>query len=207
MTIAPLADVDIPSGAISARLFSTDPSAVAQMAAAAVTAYRRSGLISAVGHFPGEGAASADPDEMTATVGGTLASLKTRDLIPFQTLTAHAPVIVMSNATYVAFDGVTPAGLLPQAVSLLRDTYGFAGAVMSDDLDATLNATGQSPGPTALQALQAGNDLLYITGPPSEHTAAYDAVLTAAQHSASVRAMVRAALLRDLTLKQRFRVT
>jgi beta-N-acetylhexosaminidase len=201
MTLAPLADVDTLSGALSGRLFGTDPKMVAQFALAAVSGYHAAGVISAVGHFPGAGAASADPDEMSATVGLTMAQLEARDLVPFAAVARTAPVVVMSNAAYVAFDGVTPAGLLEQAVSLLRDQYGFGGVVMTDDLDATLDPTGSTPADVALQALRAGDDLLYISGPPSEHVAAYDGVLAAAQQSPSVRALVRAALLRDETLK------
>jgi beta-N-acetylhexosaminidase len=204
MTIAPLADVDTPGGALSGRLFSSDPVTVGRFSVAAVNGYRGAGMISAVGHFPGSGGASADPDQMTATVGGSLTELRGRDLVPFAAVAPLAPVIVMSNAAYVAFDGVTPASLLPQAVALLRHEYGFGGVVMSDDLDATLSATGSDPGTSAVQALKAGDDLLYITGPPNEHTAAYDAVLAAAQRSSSVRTMVRDALLRDLTLKVRY---
>ena len=176
MTLAPLADVDTTDGALTGRLFSTDPRVVAGFTAAAVSGYRTGGMISAVGHFPGSGGASADPDQMTATVGGTLTALEDRDLVPFAAITGEAPVIPMSNASYVAFDGVTPAGLLPSAVRLLRQTYGFRGVVMSDDLDATLQPTGESPGQVALQALQAGDDLLYITGPAAEHQAAYQGV-------------------------------
>lgn len=204
MTIAPLADVDTPGGALSGRLFSSDAATVGRFSVAAVSGYQGSGIISAVGHFPGSGGASADPDQMTASVGGSLAQLRGRDLIPFAAVAPLAPVVVMSNAAYVAFDGVTPASLLPQAVALLRHEYGFGGVVMSDDLDATLNATGSDPGTAAVQALKAGDDLLYITGAPSEHTAAYEAVLAAAQRSASVRTMVRDALLRDLTMKVRY---
>ena len=53
----------------------------------------------------------------------------------------------------------------------------------------------------AVQALQAGDDLLYITGPASEHGQAYEAVLAAAKRSTAVRAKVREAVLRDLSLK------
>jgi beta-N-acetylhexosaminidase len=141
---------------------------------------------------------------MTATVGGSLAQLEDRDLIPFAAIAAHVPVIVMSNAEYTAFDGVTPAGLLPAAVRLLRSRYGFTGVVMTDDLDAASFATGQTPGQVAVRALQAGDDLLYISGPPSEHAIAYAGVLALAQHSAAARAVVRQALLRDLTLKAHF---
>jgi beta-N-acetylhexosaminidase len=203
MTIAPWVDVDNPQGALTGDLFSTDPGAVSRFAVAALNGYAQAGIIAAAAHFPGEGGASADPDAMTATVGGSLAALRGRDLIPFVAIASRAPVIVMSNAAYVAFDGVTPASLLPAAVSLLR-SLGFGGVVMSDDLDATLNATGQSPGEVALAALRAGDDLLYIGGPPSEHAAAYGAVLAAASHSAADRAFVHRALLRVLTLKARY---
>ena len=201
MTIAPLADVDTPNGPLSGRLFGTDPHTVATLAAAAVAGYAQGKLIDAVGHFPGTGAASADPDQISATVGGSLAQLEHRDLIPFQAVIPHAPVIELSNASYTAFDGVTPASLLRQTVVLLRHTYGYIRVVMSDDLDATLNVTGKSSGRAALQALEAGVDLLYITGPATEHLHAYDAILRAAQRSPRISALVHAALLHDLTLK------
>jgi beta-N-acetylhexosaminidase len=141
---------------------------------------------------------------MTATVGGSLDQLRARDLVPFAAIARRAPVVMMSNAVYAAFDGVTPAGLLPQAVDLLRRGYGFQGVVMSGDLDAALQATGGAIGEVALAALRAGDDLLYVTGAPSEQQSAYQAVLAAAQHSDAVRRRVRHALLRVLTLKARY---
>lgn len=204
LTLAPLADVDTPSGALSGRLFASDPSAVAQFTTAALSGYAQAGVIPAVGHFPGSGGASADPDQMVATVGGSLAQLEARDLIPFAAVAARAPVMLMSNAAYVAFDGVTPASLSTQAVKLLRQGLHFRGVAMSDDLDATLQPTGAQPGAVALQALQAGEDLLYISGPASEHQAALQGVLSAAQHSATIRALVHEALLRVLSLKARY---
>lgn len=203
MTIAPLADVDVPDGALTGQLFGSDPALVARFALAAAQGYAATGLLAAAAHFPGEGAASADPDQATATVGGSLGALEDRDLIPFEAIIAHVPVVTMSNAEYVAFDGVTPASLLPAAVRLLRDTLGFGGVVMSGDLAAALQPTGESIGQVAVQALRAGDDLLLATGPPALHLEAYNAVLAAAEASATVRALVRAALLRDLTLKAR----
>jgi beta-N-acetylhexosaminidase len=198
--VAPDADVDVPQGALSSELFGTDPRTVAALSTAAVQGYHAGGLIAAVGHFPGQGAASADPDALPATVGGSLAALRTRDLIPFGALASSAPIIVMSNASYAAFDGVTPAGLLPQAVQLLRE-LGFNGVVMSDDLDATLQATGQDAGAVALMALQAGDDLLLISGTPHERLHAVATIRRAAGRSPAVAALVRQALLRVLTLK------
>ena len=204
MNLAPLADVDTPGGPLSGRLFSADPAAAMRLSLAAVNGYTSSGLISAVGHFPGSGGASADPDQMSATVGGSLDQLRSRDLVPFAALAPRAPVIVMSNAAYAAFDGVTPAGLLPRAVELLRHDYDFQGVVMSDDLDASLQATGGDAASAASAALSAGDDLLYISGPPSEHQAAYAGVLAAARSSAAVRTRIHEALLHVLSLKARY---
>jgi beta-N-acetylhexosaminidase len=204
MTFAPLADVDVPEGALSGRLFGTAPGVVARDAAAAVGGYGAAGIISAAGHFPGEGAATADPDAMMSNVGGSLSSLEQRDLIPFAAIAPTVPVIMMSNATYAAFDGLTPAGLLPQAVQLLRDHYGFQGAIMSDDLDAALLATGGTAGQAAVDAVQAGDDLLFITGSPAEQLNAFHAVLSAVQSGRISRARIHEALLHVLTLKARY---
>lgn len=204
LVLAPAADVDVPGGAISGGLFSSDPATVARLAAAAVAGFTAGGVVAAVGHFPGEGSASADPDQQSASVGGSLGTLEARDVVPFRYLAAAAPVIVLSNAAYTAFDGVTPASLLPAAVRLLRGLARYPGVVMSGDLDATLQPTGLDPGAVALAGLRAGDDLLYISGTVGEQQAAYGAVLTAAEGSATVRALVRTALVRDLTLKARF---
>ena len=55
--------------------------------------YHAAGVISAVGHFPGSGAASADPDQTSATVGLTMAELQASDLVPFAAVAPSAPVI------------------------------------------------------------------------------------------------------------------
>ena len=52
----------------------------------------------------------------------------------------------MTNAIYAAFDGVTPATLLPEAVEELRDRLGFEGAIVSADLVATTATTGGTVG-------------------------------------------------------------
>jgi beta-N-acetylhexosaminidase len=204
MTFAPLGDVDVLGGAMTGRLFGTAPRPVARFTSAAVSGYRAAGMISAASHFPGAGAASADPDQMSASVGGSLPSLEQRDLVPFAAIASSAPVIMMSNAAYTAFDGVTPAGLDRAAVSLLRDRYGFRGVVMTDDLDAAIQSTGGSAGQAAVSAIQAGDDLLYITGSAAERLSAFHAVLSAVQAGQISRDRIRNALLRVLTLKARY---
>jgi beta-N-acetylhexosaminidase len=134
-------------------------------------------IIAIPGSFPGQGAASRDPAQGVATVGLTLAELEARDMRPFFALAPLAPAIQMSNAVYNAFDGVTPATLLPQAVALLREHY--AGVIVSGNLEAATLATGSSVGAAAIAALEAGCDMLDIPGPAADARAAYRAVIGA----------------------------
>nr|MDQ6915764.1 beta-N-acetylglucosaminidase [Actinomycetota bacterium] len=205
MTLAPMADVASTTGPNQDVLFGDDPRLVARMTAAAVRGYRRGGVVAAVGHFPGQGAASADPDAATATVGLSLADLGARDLPPFRAIARTAPVIVVSNAVYAAYDGVTPAVLLPEVVGgLLRHDLGFKGVVMTDDLVSTAPVLGESVGRSAVEALRAGADLLYVSGGSSEQERAYRAVLTAVRSGRISRDRLRTSVERVLALKRSY---
>jgi len=131
------------------------------------------------GHFPGEGAASGDPALEAATVGLSLDDLKARDFQPFQAIAAHVPAIQLSSATYVAFDGVTPATLLPKVVELLRNDLGFGGVIVSGDLAAASLSGGESVAQLAVRAIKAGVDLVWIPGDASDQDAAWRAVVRA----------------------------
>ncbi|HZB82251.1 MAG TPA: glycoside hydrolase family 3 N-terminal domain-containing protein [Rubrobacteraceae bacterium] len=72
-----------------------------------------------------------------------------------------------------------PAGLLPNAMWLLRRELGLDGVLVTDDLA----MEGAIPGGTtaaraALAAVMVGVDLLMISGPLTKQAAAYEAVVT-----------------------------
>jgi beta-N-acetylhexosaminidase len=201
MTLAPQADLDVPSGAVSEETFSSDPKTVTRFVAAQLNAYRRAGVIPAIGHFPGQGSASEDPDVQVGSVGLSLGDLRRRDEAPFRTVAARAPAFVVSNALYAAFDGVTPAVLLPEVVGELRGEVAFHGVIVSDDLGATVQATGEDVGTAAVRAVKAGIDLIYVSGGPAEQERAYRAVLAAVRSREIPAARVQGALTRLLALK------
>ena len=201
MTLAPVADVGVAAGPLQDRVFSDDPGAVSRLAAAAVEGWRDGGVVPAVGHFPGQGAASEDPDVANATVGLSESELRARDLRPFAAVARRAPVIVLSNAVYAAWDGVTPATVLPEVTRLLRRDLGYRGVVMSADLAGTAPVLGTGVGEAAVQALAAGADLLYVSGSPARQEAAYRAVLRAVRSGRISRARLRDSLRRVLALK------
>jgi beta-N-acetylhexosaminidase len=203
MTFAPVADVSTTTGPGQDLTFSDSARVVARLTRAAVRAYRRGGVVAAVGHFPGQGSANADPDTATATVGLGLDDLRPRDLLPFRAIAPTAPVVIVSNAVYAAYDGVTPAVLLPEVVGgLLRRELGFKGVVMTDDLVSTAPVLGQSVPRSAVEALEAGADVLYVSGGPAEQERAYQAVLRAVRRGRISRRRLQVSVERILALKR-----
>jgi beta-N-acetylhexosaminidase len=206
-TLAPVADLAIAGGPDVDRGYGADPGLATADVRAAVSGYRAGGLIAIVGHFPGEGGASQDPMVGAATVGGRMSDLLAADVKPFAAVAGLAPVIQLSDALYTAFDGVTPATLLPDAVSLLRQRLRFGGVVMSGDLLAVTAATGGSVADASVQALKAGCDLLFLPGGATDAEAAYNAVLAAIRQGDLDAQAVARSLARVAALKKAYGVT
>ena len=182
MTLAPNASIAVAGGPGQGRAFSDQVDRVVSAVRATVSAYRQSKTVAAPGPFPGDGAASQDPVDGPAPVGLSVDQLRGADMKPFEAIATgdHAvPAIQMSNAIYAAFDGVTPATLLPEAVEELRNRLDFKGAIVSADLVATTATTGGSVGRAAIEALKAGVDLLVVPGGRTQQDEAYRAVVAA----------------------------
>lgn len=182
MTLAPNADIAVAGGPGQGRAFSDQVERVVSAVKASVSAYRQSKVVAAPGPFPGDGAASQDPADGPAPVGLGLDALRASDMKPFEAIATGeraVPAIQMTNAIYAAFDGVTPATLLREAVDELRDRLDFEGAIVSADLVATTATTGGSVGQAAIEALKAGVDLLVVPGGRTQQDEAYRAVVAA----------------------------
>ena len=205
--LGPVIDVGPSSGlAVGARAFSEDPRDVVDYAQAVIDVYRSQSLLTAAGHFPGLGSGSEDPRLGPSQVGSSIDELSARDLLPFRAaIRVGAPAITMSNGLYVTDDFVTPGSLSPALIGgLLRRDLGFRGLVITDDLaDPGVTALTTIP-EAAVAAIRAGADLLYISGPPAEQQAAYDAVLRAARSGALAAGRLKEALLRNLSIKRNY---
>jgi beta-N-acetylhexosaminidase len=203
VVLAPSADLAVGGGPAEMRAFGDDPMRVAAFVKAAVDGWLAGGVAPVPGRFPGEGAASQDPLEGPATVGLSLEELVARDVRPFAGVAARAPAIQLSAALYAAWDGVTPATLLPDAVRLLRGRLGYKGVVVSADLVAATAATGEGVGRAAVAALKAGCDLLLVPGGREEQDQAFRAVVRAVRSGEVPEARIADALRRVTDLRSR----
>jgi beta-N-acetylhexosaminidase len=193
MVLAPSADLSATGGPWEQRGFSDEPAQAARLAAAAVSGWRGARIAPVVGHFPGEGTASQDPELGVATVGLSREKLRERDQKPFRAVQRRAPAIQLSGALYADFDGATPATLTPAVVQTLR-RQGFRGAIVSSNLTAATQATGEGVGAAAVAALKAGCDVLYVPGDQRDQEEAYRAVVRAVRIGTIPTARVRQAL-------------
>jgi beta-N-acetylhexosaminidase len=201
-------DVDVgPEGGsvLGARVYSDDPEEVAAYAEATVRAYRSEGVVSAVKHFPGIGAADQSTEEGPATVGLGVEELATRDLLPFEAaIRAGTPAVIVGHALYPFNDFTVPASLSSEVeTGLLRRRLRFRGVAMTDDLaDPAITAIHTVPD-AAVRALRAGADMIQISGTAGDQQAAYVAVLRAVQRGRIPRARLDQAVGRILLVKQR----
>ena len=201
----PVIDVGLASGSgLGARVYSDDPEEVSAYTKAVVRAFREDRLFGAVKHFPGLGAADQSTEFGPATVGLDVEQLRQRDLQPFRAaIEAGAPAVLLSHALYPVSDFTRPGSLTRAiATDLLRGELRFQGVAITDDLADPAITSSYSIPDAAVEALKAGADLIFISGPTGDQQAAYAAVLAAVRRGQIPRRRLSAALLRALEAKE-----
>jgi beta-N-acetylhexosaminidase len=111
-------------------------------------------------------------------------------------------MIMLSNATYPAFDPVDAAGWSPAIVdTLLRQDLGFTGVTITDSLDGTARARKVKTAALAVLAAEAGTDMILTTGSEATSRAVFAALLRAAQDGSIPLSTLEASYDRILALK------
>lgn len=210
---APLADV-YQGGAIDqSRMFGTTPNAVITYAGAFLDGLQQHGVAGTLKHWPGIGAANANPDNGPATVNSPPAQITANDFASFQALLSHQPGMIMVTHVIVpAFDSQNPASLSPTMITtILRGQLGYQGVVVTDALDAQAIQTymaqqgysdpAQGIAGASVRAIVAGNDLIECPIEQDRLAATVAAVTQAVQSGRITPARLRDALRHVITLK------
>jgi beta-N-acetylhexosaminidase len=181
INLAPCADVLVPGGSavVGTRSFGSDPSLVVRHVTAAVAGLQGAGVAACAKHFPGHGSTASDSHLGLATVTGTMADLRVRDLPPFVAAIAAGSLAIMPGHLRVPeLTGDLPATFSPAAViGLLRGELGFDGVVISDGLEMKAASGVLGIPEAAVLAVIAGVDLLCLGRDTDE--AMYHAVRSA----------------------------
>jgi beta-N-acetylhexosaminidase len=164
LNLAPCADVlgSVDSPAIGTRSFGSSTGLVARHTAAAVRGLQSAGVAACAKHFPGHGSTGTDSHLTLATVSGSMAVIRERDLPPFTAaIRTGAAAVLPGHLRVPELTGDLPATLSAAALTgLLRGELGFTGVIISDALEMqAIRDTYGIPGGAVL-AIAAGVDLL-----------------------------------------------
>jgi beta-N-acetylhexosaminidase len=211
--LAPVVDVGYnPANPVivgEGRSYDANPLRVIQHARAFIRGMQGEGILTALKHFPGHGSSFADSHRGFVDVTDTANS--DVELLPYRTLIAEglADSVMTAHVVNRWLDLWHPATLSrPTITGLLRETLGYDGPVVSDDLRMGAIERYYGIGDAAVRALAAGVDVLLIANDELPDGRSASEVVLAAIHAALARgrldpARVEAALARVAALKAR----
>ena len=176
VNLGPVCDIAMdPSAFLYNRSLGQDAETTAQVISSIVSLMNQEHIGSVLKHFPGYGN-NADTHTGIALDSRSLSELEENDLLPFAAgIQAGCGAVMVGHVIVEAMDDSLPASLSPAVHDYLRDTMGFTGVIMTDDLVMQAITDQYGAGEAAVMAVLAGNDLLCAT----EYTTQYPAVLQA----------------------------
>ena len=145
------------------RNLGPDPAEVSRIACAFIRGVQRAGVIATAKHFPGHYQTEHDPAVAQARVPGPLEALEDGLDVFRQVIAAGVQAIMPGPAVFPALDPEHSASTSQKVIGLLRDSLGFDGLIVSDDLDAVSILRDNSIADTAIAALRAGAHLLLVS--------------------------------------------
>lgn len=166
MNLAPVMDVqrgDLEDHLVG-RTFGEDPGQVALLGEIVIRTLQENGVMAVAKHFPGLGRAAVDPHLELPKIDADMEEIQTINLPPFKAaIDARVTGIMSSHSLYPALDPEHPATLSPLVMTeLLRGQMGFHGLILSDDLEMGAIAKQWGVASGALEAFEAGVDLLLM---------------------------------------------
>ena len=166
MNMAPV--VDVRRGAADAHLtgrtFGEGPRMVGNLGRVVIETLQEHGIMATAKHFPGLGRATTDPHHHLPTIEVDLRELDTVNLPPFhEAIRAGVSAVMTSHAVYPALDPALPATLSRSILTdLLRERMGFAGLIVTDDLEMGAVKKTWGVAEAAGASFDAGADILLI---------------------------------------------
>jgi beta-N-acetylhexosaminidase len=182
LTFTPVLDLDFgASSVIGDRAFHRDARVVALLAKSVMHGLLRAGMANCGKHFPGHGFVKADSHHEIPVDKRSLKAILADDAKPYEWLSTSLAGVMPAHVVYPKVDA-NPAGFSPRWLKeILRQQFGFTGAIFSDDLSMAgarrIGGVEVSYSEAATVALAAGCDLVLLCNQSVDGGAAVDALL------------------------------
>ncbi|MCM1577319.1 MAG: beta-hexosaminidase [Ruminococcus sp.] len=196
--LAPVADISADETSyIYPRTLGQGAANTAEGIRAMVAAADKGGIASCLKHFPGYGD-NTDTHEGTSHDGRELSSFAQRDYLPFEAginaTEGKTPAVMVGHTVYDSIDPDVPASLSAVIHGELRETLGFDGVAVTDDMGMDAVSGYEKPYVTAILA---DNDLLCV----SDCEAAYGELKTAYEDGEITEEILDIHVIRILRMK------
>lgn len=170
ISFAPVLDLDYGvSTVIGDRAFHREAEVVAELAQAYQRGMEEAGMAATGKHFPGHGAVSADSHLELPIDARPYAELEFADLLPFERLAHQGMKAMMAAHVIYRSCDARAAGFSPFWLrTILRERFGFQGAIFSDDLHMAAAACAGDYPARARAALDAGCDMVLVCNAPDQ---------------------------------------
>ena len=201
VNFAPVCDVSTdPKDFIYDRTLGQDANMTTDYVRLVVPAMTEGGTLPVLKHFPGYGN-NVDTHTGIAVDQRPMETFENSDLLPFQAgIDAGAPFVLVSHNIVQCMDADLPASLSASVHQVLRETCGFEGIAITDDLAMDAVQAYAKDGAVAVMALQAGNDMIITT----DYRTQIPAVIAAVQDGTLDESVIDDACLRVLRCKDTF---
>jgi beta-N-acetylhexosaminidase len=171
LDLAPVLDLSFAGdleNSLKNRTWGETPETVTLRAGAFNRTMRGQGVLSCAKHFPGYSRAAVDPHHELPVVTRTRAELEREEWRPFRALAPEIDAMMIGHANYPALDDSGfPSSLSPKIIrGILREEWGYAGAIISDDLDMGAIVGHYGLAESVTRAVEAGNDLILLCHRP-----------------------------------------
>jgi len=178
---APVADLDVlpENPIVQTRAFGDDPNEVATCVRQWIEGCQAAGALACAKHYPGHGRTAVDSHITLPVVEAPAAALRSMDLLPFTVaIESGVASIMTAHVAYPALDDTNlPATLSRRLLGELRSKARFDGLVVTDALIMDGALSGRRESDAAVQAVQAGADLLLYPNDPRRVRDALEAAL------------------------------
>ena len=161
---APVGDLDVlaDNPIVQTRAFGDDPNRVASLVRTWIEGCQDAGALACAKHFPGHGRTTVDSHLALPVVSDSADTLRDSDLLPFSIAVESGVASMMTaHVAYPALDASgLPATISGPIMAELRQRLGFDGLVVTDALIMDGALVGRRESDAAVEAVQAGVDLL-----------------------------------------------
>lgn len=184
INFSPVVDINMnPSNPIiGIRSFSDSPELVSKFGKSMMDGLKKSGVITTLKHFPGQGDSDKNYETNRGNIEKSLNELNKYELVPFKELIKNdAEVIMTSHSSYSSIETGTYVSILDQQTytlpatlsykiltEILREKLGYTGVIISDAMNMKAISDNFDLIDARVRAINAGVDIILEVLKPSE---------------------------------------